>query len=52
MMRILRAVLTLPAMIATGLAYDTLGPVVTVVSVIAIVGFAVVATGWTIRRDP
>lgn len=49
---ILRMLLMLPALIATGLSYDTLGPVVTIVSVVAIIGFAVVATGWTIRRDP
>jgi hypothetical protein len=52
MMWISRALLTLPALIATGWAHDTLGPVLTVVSVIAIIGFAVVATSWTIRRDP
>lgn len=49
---ILRALLTLPALIATGLAHDALGPVAMIVSVITIIGFAVVATGWTIRRDP
>ncbi len=52
MMWILRLLLTLPALIATGWAHDTLGPVLTVVGVIAITGFAVVATGWTIRRAP
>ena len=52
MMWILRILLTLPALIATGLAYDRLGPVVTLIGVILIIGFAVVATGWTIRRDP
>lgn len=49
---ILRAILALPALIATGFAYDTLGPIVTGVSVILIIGFAIVATGWTIRHDP
>ncbi|WP_298252957.1 hypothetical protein [Bradyrhizobium sp.] len=48
----MRLLLTLPALIATGWAHDTLGPVLTVVGVIAITGFAVVATGWTIRRAP
>jgi len=52
MMWILRATLTVPALITTGWAHDTLGPALTLVSVIGIVGFAVVATGWTIRRDP
>jgi hypothetical protein len=52
MMWILRVLLTLSALVAAGLAYDTLGPVVTLAGVILIIGFAVVATGWTIRRDP
>lgn len=49
---ILRMLFMLPALIATGWSHDTLGPVVTIVSLVAIIGFAVVATGWTIRRDP
>jgi hypothetical protein len=52
MMWILRALLSLPALIATGLAYDSLDPILAGVSVILIIGFAVVATGWTIRHDP
>jgi hypothetical protein len=48
----LRALLTLPAVIAAGWAHGTLGPVLTVVSVFAIIGFAVVATDWTIRHNP
>jgi hypothetical protein len=51
MMWILRALLTLPALVATGWAHDTLGPALTFVSVIAIIGFAVVAIGMAIRRD-
>jgi FtsH-binding integral membrane protein len=30
---------------------DALGPIATLVAVTLIIGFAVVATGWTIRRD-
>jgi hypothetical protein len=52
MMWILRALLSLPALIATGVAYETLDPIVAGVSVILIIGFAVVATGWAIRHDP
>jgi hypothetical protein len=52
MMWILRVLLSLPALIATGFAYETLDPIVAGVSVILIIGFAVVATGWTIRHDP
>jgi hypothetical protein len=48
----LRALVALPALIAAGWARDTLGPVLAVVGMIAIIGFAVVATGWTIRSDP
>lgn len=48
---ILRVLLTLPALIAAVTAYDKLGPIVTVISVVFIVGFAIVAFGWTIRRD-
>ncbi|WP_426408523.1 hypothetical protein [Bradyrhizobium ganzhouense] len=51
-MWILRGCLTLPALIATSWAHDTLGFVLTLVGVIAIIGFAVVATGWTIQHDP
>ena len=49
---ILRVLLSLPALIATGFAYDTLDPIAAGISVILIIGFAVVATGWTIRHDP
>lgn len=52
MMWILRALLTLLPLIAAGLAHDALGPVAMIVGVVAIIGFAVVAAGWTIRRDP
>ena len=52
MLWILRLILTLPALIAAGLAREALGPVLTVLSMIVIIGFAVIATGWTIRHDP
>jgi hypothetical protein len=52
MLWLLRALLSLPALIALGFTHDVLGPVATFVSVILIIGFAVVATGWTIRHDP
>ena len=50
-MWLLRVLLTLPALIAAVMARDTLGPVATVIAVIVIIGFAVIAAGWTIRRD-
>jgi hypothetical protein len=49
---ILRVLLALPALIATVISHDRLGPAVTIVGVTFIIGFAVAAAGWTIRRDP
>ncbi len=54
MIQMIRLLLTLPALIAAWfVANDVLsfGLVETVVAVTLIIGFAVVATGWTIRRD-
>ena len=46
-----RVLLTLPALIAAVMVHDKLGPIVTVVSVVLIIGLAIVAFGWTVRRD-
>ncbi|HLZ01034.1 MAG TPA: hypothetical protein VKR55_02660 [Bradyrhizobium sp.] len=46
-----RVLLTLPALIAAVMVHDNLGQIVTVVSVVLIIGLAIVAFGWTIRRD-
>jgi hypothetical protein len=52
MMQIISLLLALSASIATWfVANDALGPIVTLVAVTMIIGFAVVATGWTIRRN-
>ena len=51
MMWILRVLLTVPVLIAAVVSHDRLGPIVTIVAVIFIIGFAVAAAGWTIRRD-
>jgi hypothetical protein len=54
MMQIIRQLLTLLALVATWfVATDvlSLGLIETLVAVTLIIGFAVVATGWTIRRD-
>jgi uncharacterized membrane protein HdeD (DUF308 family) len=54
MIQIIRLLLTLPALIAAWFVANdalSLGLIETVVAVALIVGFAVVATGWTIRRD-
>jgi hypothetical protein len=50
-MWLLRIFLTLPALIAAVVSHEALGPIATVVAVIFIIGFAVMAAGWTIRRD-
>ena len=46
-----RILLAVPALIATVLAQDAFGPIATLVGVILIIGFAVLAVGWTIRRN-
>jgi hypothetical protein len=54
MVQIIRLLLTLPELIAAWfVGNDALGfgLIETVVAVALIIGFAVVATGWTIRRD-
>jgi hypothetical protein len=54
MMQIISLLLFLPALIAAWfVANDALdlGLIETLVAVTLIVGFAVLATGWTIRRD-
>ena len=54
MMQIISQLLTLLALVATWfVATDvlSLGLIETLVAVTLIIGFAVVATGWTIRRD-
>jgi len=53
-MQIIRLILALPALITAWLVADdalNLSLVETLVAVTLIVGFAVAATGWTIRRD-
>jgi hypothetical protein len=54
MMQIISLLLTVPALVAAWfVATDTLnlGVIETLVAVTLIIGFAVVATAWTIRRD-
>ena len=54
MILIIRVLLTLLASIAAWFVANdalSLGLIETVVAVALIIGFAVVATGWTIRRD-
>jgi hypothetical protein len=54
MIQIIRLLLTLPALIAAWFVANdalSLGLIETIVAVALIIGFAVVATGWTIRRD-
>ena len=54
MMQIISLLLTVPALVAAWfVATDTLnlGVIETLVAVTLIIGFSVVATGWTIRRD-
>jgi hypothetical protein len=54
MIQIIRLLLTLPALIAAWFVANdalSLGLIETVVAVALIIGFAVAATGWTIRRD-
>jgi hypothetical protein len=54
MIQIIRLFLALPALVAAWfVANDNLGLglIETIVAVALIVGFAVLATGWTIRRD-
>lgn len=54
MIQIIRLLLALPALIAAWFVANdalSLGLIETVVAVALIVGFAVAATGWTIRRD-
>jgi len=55
MLWIIRILLAVPAMIgARFIGHDLLdfGIVGTAVVFVVIIGFAVLATGWTIRRDP
>jgi hypothetical protein len=52
MMWILRALLSLPALIATGVAYETLDPIVAGVSVILIIGFATILAMSTAPARP
>jgi hypothetical protein len=52
--QIIRLLLTLPALIAAWFVANdalSLGLIETVATVALIIGFAVAATGWTIRRD-
>ena len=54
MIQIIAQILALPALIAAWLVADdalNLVLIETLVAVTLIIGFAVVATGWTIRRD-
>jgi hypothetical protein len=51
MIWISRILLSLSALIAAVFAYDASGSIVTLVAVTVIIGFAVVAAGWTIRRN-
>jgi hypothetical protein len=51
MIWILRIVLSLPALIVAVFAHDAFGPIVTLVAATLIIGFAVLAAGWTIRRS-
>ena len=54
MIQIIRLLLTLPALSAAWFVANdalSLGFIETIVAVALIIGFAVVATGWTIRRD-
>jgi hypothetical protein len=54
MMQIISLLFALPALIATWFVANdllNLSLIETVVSLTLIIGFAVVATGWTIRRD-
>ncbi len=54
MIQIIRLLLALPALVAAWFVANDdlgLGLIETIVAVALIVGFAVLATGWTIRRD-
>ena len=54
MMQIISLLLTLPALIAAWFVANdglNLSLIETIVAVTLIIGFAVAATGWTIRRD-
>jgi hypothetical protein len=54
MMQIISLLLTLPALIATWFVANdvlNLSLIETLVTVTLIIGFAIAATGWTIRRD-
>lgn len=54
MIQLIRLLLTLPALIAAWFVANdalSLGLIETIVAVALIIGFAVAATGWTIRRN-